>query len=161
MEQNKTSDDHFLHQNCRENWPEWTCVTANVCGLCSMAIWFIVLLPQVWKNFHRKSVRGLSILWATANFTASIINLFFVFMYANIPLYGQISSVYSPVLEFALLVQFWVYGNYRRTEKFAYLVGCMVIWGIVITVELIFSLENYVEYAAILLWCIETFPQVR
>ena len=159
MDQNESSD-RFLHQNCRENWPEWTCAGANVCGLLSTAIWFVVLLPQVWKNFRRRSVRGLSILWASANFTASLINLFFVFKYASIPLYGQIGSVYSPVLEFTLLIQFWVYGSYRRTEKFAFLAGCLVLWGIVIAVELIFTVGNWVEYAAIKLWCIETFPQV-
>ncbi|CAC5406134.1 unnamed protein product [Mytilus coruscus] len=128
--------------------------------MCSTTLWFIVLLPQVWKNFRRKSVRGLSVLWATSNFTASLINLFFVFIYAKIPLYGQISSVYCPILEFALLVQFWIYGKYRKILKIIYAAVCGVTWAVVIAVELIFEVENFIEYVAIVLWCIETFPQV-
>lgn len=133
---------------------------ANICGLCSTALWFIVLLPQVWKNFRRKSVRGLSVLWATANFTASLINIFFVFIYVSIPLYGQISSIYCPILEFALLIQFAIYGRYRKVEKIVYGAACFTLWGVIIGVELIFAMENFVEYAAIFLWCIETYPQV-
>ncbi|XP_045164238.1 uncharacterized protein LOC123528537 [Mercenaria mercenaria] len=154
------SSGSILEQNCRENWPRWTCLFANICGLCSTALWFIVLLPQVWKNFHRKSVKGLSVLWATANFTASLINLFFVFIYVSIPLYGQISSIYCPILEFTLLIQFWIYGRYKKVEKIVYATACFILWGIIIGVELIFTLENFVEYAAIFLWCIETFPQI-
>lgn len=149
-----------LEQNCRENWPLWTCIFGNISGMCSTTLWFIVLLPQLWKNFRRKSVKGLSVLWATANFTASLINLFFVFMYANIPLYGQISSVYCPILEFTLLVQFWMYGRNGRKEKIAYAVGCSVIWASIIVIELLLDIKEYVEYVAIFLWCIETFPQV-
>lgn len=154
------SSANILEQNCREDWPKWSCIFANVCGLCSTALWFIVLLPQVWKNFRRKSVKGLSVLWATANFTASLINLFFVFIYTSIPMYGQISSVYCPVLEFALLIQFWMYGRNRKLEKIVYATACFILWGIIIGVELLFTLENFLEYAAIFLWCIETFPQI-
>ena len=152
--------DWILEKNCRPSWPRWTCLTANVAGLCSTAIWFVVLLPQVWKNFRRRSVRGLSVLWATANFTASLINLFFVFLYIEVPLYAQISSVYSPVLEIILLAQFVVYGNYQRREKLVYAGGCVVLWTIILTVEIAFHFEDFVEYAAITLWSIETFPQV-
>lgn len=159
-EQDNMTSGSIIEQNCRENWPKWTCLFANICGLCSTTLWFFVLLPQVWKNFHRKSVRGLSVLWASANFTASLINLFFVFIYASIPLYGQISSVYCPILEFILLIQFWIYGRYKKIEKIVYATACLLLWAIIIGVELIFTLENFVEYAAIFLWCIETFPQV-
>lgn len=151
---------NVLEQNCRDDWPIWTCIFANISGMCSTTLWFIVLLPQVWKNFRRKSVKGLSVLWATANFTASLINLFFVFIYVTIPLYGQISSIYCPILEFALLIQFWIYGRYRKIEKLVYGSVCVLLWGVVIVVELVFKIENFIEYIAILLWCIETFPQV-
>lgn len=151
---------NVLEQNCRDDWPIWTCIFANISGMCSTTLWFIVLLPQVWKNFRRKSVKGLSVLWATANFTASLINLFFVFIYVSIPLYGQISSIYCPILEFALLIQFWIYGRYRKIEKLVYGSVCVLAWAIVIVVELVFKIENFIEYIAILLWCIETFPQV-
>lgn len=158
--EDNSSHTNVLEQNCRPNWPKWTCIVGNVCGLCSTTLWFLVLLPQVWKNFRRKSVKGLSVLWATANFTASLINLFFVFMYASIPLYGQISSIYCPILEFTLLIQFWIYGPYRKKDKFLYVAVCTLLWGAVITVELILKVQSIVEYAAIFLWCIETFPQV-
>ncbi|WAR19760.1 hypothetical protein MAR_001598, partial [Mya arenaria] len=158
--ENNATEGWILEQNCRPEWPRWTCLTANVCGLCSTAIWFIVLLPQVWKNFQRRSVRGLSVLWATANFTASLINLFFVFLYIQVPLYSQISSVYSPILEITLLVQFWMYGTQNRKEKIFYAAGCLLLWVAVVAVEIIFHLEDFVEYAAIALWSIETFPQV-
>ncbi|WAR14866.1 CTNS-like protein [Mya arenaria] len=157
---NNTTDGWVLEKNCRPEWPRWTCLTANVCGLCSTAIWFIVLLPQVWKNFRRRSVRGLSVLWASANFTASLINLFFVFLYVKVPLYSQISAVYSPVLELALLVQFLLYGTQSRKEKVIFAAGCLLLWGAVVTIEIVFHLEDFVEYAAITLWSIETFPQV-
>ncbi|KAH3880148.1 uncharacterized protein LOC127865028 [Dreissena polymorpha] len=150
----------LLEVNCRPNWPRWTCMAGNICGLCSTAIWFIVLLPQVWKNFRRKSVRGLSVLWATANFTASLINVFFVFRYLKLPLYSQISAVYMPVLEFVLLLQFWIYGTHKRKFKIVYSTVCGLIWGALIVVELLLPVQDFAEYAAITLWCIETFPQV-
>lgn len=157
---NFSDNNKFLRQNCRDNWPLWTCMLGNVSGMCSTTLWFIVLLPQVWKNFRRKSVRGLSVLWATSNFTASLINLFFVFLYAKIPIYGQISSVYCPILEFTLLVQFWIYGKYQKILKIIYPSVCVVTWSAIIAVELLFKVENFIEYVAIVLWCIETFPQV-
>lgn len=152
--------DSILEKNCRQEWPLWTCIFGNVCGLTSTTLWFLVLLPQVWKNFRRKSVAGLSVLWATANFSASLINLFFVFLYAKIPTYGQISSVYCPILEFTLLIQFWIYGTHPRKSKILYALLCFVLWTVVVIVELFARVYSAVEWIAIVLWCIETFPQV-
>lgn len=152
--------DSILEKNCRKEWPLWTCIFGNLCGLTSTTLWFLVLLPQVWKNFRRKSVAGLSVLWATANFSASLINLFFVFLYANIPTYGQISSVYCPILEFTLLIQFWIYGTHPRKSKIVYALLCFVLWTVVVVVELFARVYSAVEWIAIVLWCIETFPQV-
>jgi hypothetical protein len=160
MPRNGTSDDPLL-QNCRPDWPEWTCVGANVCGLCSTTLWFFVLLPQVWKNFRRKSVIGLSVLWGTANFTASLINLCFVYGYATIPLYGKINSIYMPVLEFTILLQFWIYGDYNKKHKIAYLITCVCVWTTLISLNLGLKLYPYIQWIAITLWCIETFPQVQ
>ena len=151
----------LLEQNCRPEWPPWTCVAANVCGLCSTTLWFLVLLPQVWKNFRRKSVVGLSVLWGTANFTASLVNLCFVYGYAEIPLYGKINSIYMPILEFTILVQFWIYGHhYQRKHKVAYLVFCLCVWTTLLSLNLGLKLFPYIQWVAIGLWCIETFPQV-
>lgn len=158
---NRTQDGDLLQQNCRPEWPPWTCVAANVCGLCSTTLWFLVLLPQVWKNFRRKSVVGLSILWATANFTASLVNLCFVYGYAKIPLYGRINSVYMPILEFTILVQFWIYGDhYNKRHKIAYLIFCVCMWTTLLSLNLGLKLFPYIQWVAIGLWCVETFPQV-
>lgn len=153
-------DGGILEKNCRQTWPLWTCIFGNVCGLTSTTLWFLVLLPQVWKNFRRKSVVGLSVLWATANFSASLINLFFVFLYAKIPTYGLISSVYCPILEFTLLIQFWIYGTQPRKSKIIYAMICIVLWSTVVLVELFAHVYGAIEWIAIVLWCIETFPQV-
>lgn len=158
---NRTQDGGLLQQNCRPEWPPWTCVAANVCGLCSTTLWFLVLLPQVWKNFRRKSVVGLSILWANANFTASLVNLCFVYGYAKIPLYGRINSVYMPILEFTILVQFWIYGDhYNKRHKIAYLIFCVCMWTTLLSLNLGLKLFPYIQWVAIGLWCVETFPQV-
>ena len=153
-------DGGILEKNCRQTWPLWTCIFGNVCGLTSTTLWFLVLLPQVWKNFRRKSVVGLSVIWATANFSASLINLFFVFLYAKIPTYGLISSVYCPILEFTLLIQFWIYGTQPRKSKIIYAMICIVLWSTVVLVELFAHVYGAIEWIAIVLWCIETFPQV-
>lgn len=160
MNNSSTEHDSILEKNCRPVWPLWTCVFGNVCGLTSTTLWFLVLLPQVWKNFRRKSVAGLSVLWATANFSASLINLFFVFIYAKIPTYGQISSVYCPILEFTLLIQFWIYGTQPRKSKIFYGIVCFVLWTTVVMIELFVRVYSAIEWIAIVLWCIETFPQV-
>ena len=160
MNNSSTGDGSLLEKNCRSGWPLWTCIFGNVCGLTSTTLWFLVLLPQVWKNFRRKSVVGLSVLWATANFSASLINIFFVFLFAKIPTYGKISTVYCPILEFTLLVQFWVYGVQPRKEKILYASCCFVVWTAVIMVELFVRAYGIIEWIAIVLWCIETFPQV-
>ncbi|WAR19764.1 hypothetical protein MAR_001602 [Mya arenaria] len=44
--ENNATEGWILERNCRPEWPRLTCLTANVFGLCSTAVWFIVLLPQ-------------------------------------------------------------------------------------------------------------------
>ncbi|XP_070560814.1 uncharacterized protein [Ptychodera flava] len=152
---------NVLTQNCRLEWPEAVCIFANVCGLTSTAIWFVVLFPQIVKNWRRKSVVGLSILWATANFTASLINLFFVLRIGQLPLYVKISAVYMPVLELSLLVQFWIYGTqYNSKLKWAYLMACLLLWAVIIIVQLLTDVYMEFQWCAIVLWSVETFPQV-
>ena len=151
----------ILYTNCRGGWPHSVCAFANVCGLISTTIWFIVLAPQIWKNWKRQSVEGLSILWATANFTASIVNWFFAFS-ITLPLCLKISAVYMPVLEFLILVQFWFYSKHHIQFRLCYGAGCFVIWIAIITLELsVDGVEENVQWIAIVLWSIETFPQVN
>ncbi|XP_060076425.1 uncharacterized protein LOC132556050 [Ylistrum balloti] len=155
------SSDSGLERNCRPEWGLWTCVSANVCGLTSTTLWFLVLLPQVYKNFRRKSVVGLSILWATANFTASLVNIFFVYLFASLPIYSSINAVYMPILEFTILVQFWLYNTeFSAKSKYCYAAGCAIMWGTIITVQLTARKFAEMQWVAITLWCVETLPQI-
>ena len=126
---------NVLYDNCRNSLPKVDCGFANVCGYISCVIWFVVLVPQIRKNCKRRSVEGLSILWATANFTASLVNCFFAFS-IELPLYIKISAVYMPILEFTILLQFWFFSKHSVQMKVSYGAGCFLIWVAVITLEL-------------------------
>ena len=150
-----------LYENCRTTMPKPVCGFANVCGYISNIIWFFVLVPQIRKNWKRRSVEGLSVLWASANFTASLVNCFYVFSIERLPLYIKISAVYMPVLELFILVQFWLYSKHSVQAKLIYGVGCFLIWIIVVTLEL--CIENAapnIQWIAIVLWSTESFLQV-
>ena len=152
---------NILYDNCRETWPKSVCAFANACGYISSTIWFVVLVPQIWKNWKRRSVEGLIILWATANFTASLVNGFFAFSIVPLPVFIKISAVYMPVLEFFILVQFWFYSKHPVHLKFFYGAGCFLIWIAIITLELsVKDAAENVQWTAIVLWSIESFPQV-
>ncbi|XP_013392486.1 uncharacterized protein LOC106160426 [Lingula anatina] len=157
---NGTNNSNILLKNCRADWPDGLCIIFNLCGLASTCIWFIVLFPQVWKNFRRKSVVGLSVLWATANFTASLINLFFVFYIGRLPLYSKVEAIYMPVMEFTLLIQFFAYGTQRWRSKLVYCLVCVLLWGGLITTEVVTDWYMDIQWGAIVLWSIESFPQV-
>ena len=152
---------NLVYDNCWKTWPKSVCAFANGCGYISTMIWFVVLVPQIWKNWKLRSVEGLSILWATANFTASLVNGFFAFSAVPLPGYIKISAVYMPVLEFFILVQFCLYSKHPVQWRFFYGVVCLIIWIAIITLEL--SVKNAagkVQWIAIVLWSIESFPQV-
>ena len=151
---------NLLFENCRKTWSKASCAFPNVCGYISCTIWFAVLVPQIRKNYKRQSVEGLSILWATANFTASLVNCFFAFSVA-LPVYIKISAVYMPILEFIILLQFLRYSKHTMRMKLSYGAGCFLIWIAVISLELsVADAEKNVQWLAIFLWSIESFPQV-
>ena len=150
-----------LDQNCDESLRPSVCVAANVLGLASTGLWFIVLVPQVVKNFWRRSVAGLSFLWALANFTASLVNLFFAFT-IQLPLYSKVNAVYMPVLELTILLQFLLFHKLAWRRKLLFLASCLLLWGTIVELELCLphpATEN-LEWIAIVLWSVETFPQV-
>lgn len=150
----------LLEQNCWQGLPSWECYAANVAGLVSTGLWFIVLVPQVLKNWWRQSVDGLSFLWAVANFSASLINIFFAF-WVEVPLYVKVSAVYMPILEFTILCQFMMYSPKPFTSRTLALLVCLLIWGTLIELELNFPDErDKMQWVAIVLWSVETFPQV-
>lgn len=149
-----------MDTNCWPDFPGWECYAANAAGLVSTALWFIVLFPQVLKNWYRRSVKGLSFLWAVANFTASLVNLFFAFS-ISLPLYVRISAVYMPCLEFAILCQFMLYSQKPLSTRLLALLVCLLMWGCIIELELnLPQSRDKLQWIAIALWSIETFPQV-
>nr|XP_058942085.1 uncharacterized protein LOC131770396 [Pocillopora verrucosa] len=151
---------NLLYENCRKTWPKAWCAFANICGDISCLIWLFVLFPQIWKNRKRKSVEGLSILWATANFTASLANVFFAFSVA-LPVYIRILAVYMPILEFSILLQFWCYSKHTMRMKLSYGAVCVLIWIAVISLDLsVANAAEKVQWLAIVLWSIESFPQI-
>lgn len=153
-------DKNILFQNCREDWPLGFCGFANVCGLISSAIWFVVLFPQLYLNFRRKSIAGVSWLWAIINFTASLNNLFFIFKLGGMPLYASISAAYMPILNFVILVQFWMYTSKSRIDLLIWGI-CGIVWIALIIAHFLFKIQSVAEWISITLWSIGTFPQVK
>ena len=151
---------NLLYENCRKTWPKAWCAFANVCSYISCLIWLFVLFPQICKNSKRGSVEGLSILWATANFTASLANVFFAFSVA-LPVYIKILAVYMPILESSILLQFLLYSKHTMQMKLSYGACCFLIWIAVISLDLsVADAAEKVQWLAIVLWSIELFPQV-
>ena len=190
---------------CNSDFPSWTCSVGTGAGFFSSFMWFLVLLPQLYQNYVRGHTRGLSPLWAVANFTASLVNIFFVYR-LELPLYIKISAAYMPILEFAIILQMWVYRRhasassnssaYRRLDSTALLenvngydespdsvfhtreeisktgddienkfqrgaVLCCSIWGTVVLLQIMRpDLTPQMQWVAITLWSLETFPQI-
>ncbi|KAH3758081.1 cystinosin-like [Pelomyxa schiedti] len=146
--------------NCLSTLPEAFCYVGNVAGYCSTVIWLLVLLPQLYKNWKRKSTAGLSPWWATANFTASLCNIFFVFR-NDLPLYSKISAVYFVVIEACLLLQFLWYWKARVSLRAALACGGAIASFSVLLVEgLVPSVTNPFQWISTVLWATELFPQL-
>lgn len=156
-----------MEENCDYNLPINLCITGNVCGYISNCIWFLVLLPQLYKNYNKKSTEGLSLIWAFCNFTASLINVFFVF-FINVPIFSKVGGLYMPILEFLMLIQFFIYHNISFLKKIYCLIFCLIfcliIWMIIILIETLkpfgTDTNSKMVWISIILWSIETFPQL-
>ena len=164
-----------LDQNCNRSLPESLCVLGNIAGMLSTAIWFMVLVPQLIRNHQRRSVEGLNVMWAIANFSASLCNIFFCFRIA-LPIQTRVQAIYMPCLEFLMLLQFWFYWDNQRTassqdypNKFASMlqskrfiaVVCLSMWSTVVLVQASFrNSSGYFAWCAIALWSFETYPQL-
>ena len=104
---------------------------------------------------------GLSFLWAVADFTALLVNLFFAFS-VQLPLYARVSAVYMPVVQIIILGQFMLYSYKPLTTRLLALLVCLLVWGTIIELELNFpESRDKIQWVAIALWSIETFPQVQ
>ncbi|KAF9970896.1 hypothetical protein BGZ73_006263 [Actinomortierella ambigua] len=152
-----------LQQNCDPNLPVWICVVGNVCGYTSNAIWFLVLLPQLVKNHRRASTVGLSFLWASCNFCASLINNFFI-QDIDVPLFTRISGWYMPILEALMLLQFLVYSKVSYRRKMVLSAVSLVVYAIIITLELTHAFgpetSSKMVWVSIVLWSVQTYFQV-
>lgn len=154
--------------NCLAAIPDAFCFLGNIAGLCSTAIWLIVLLPQIYKNYARKSVDGLSILWLSANLTAALSNIFFVFR-LDLPLFSKISGVYFVLLNSVMFIQFLMYTEFSKLVTpyschkctIAFLSLCCTVWTAVLTIQVLIPQSTDVfGWMAYVLWSIETFPQL-
>lgn len=152
-----------MDENCDYNLPINLCIVGNICGYISNSIWFLVLLPQLYKNYKRKSTEGLSFIWAFCNFTASLINVFFVF-FIDVPIFSKVGGLYMPILEFIMIIQFYIYQNISFIKKIYCLTFCLIIWIIIILIETLkpFGIDtnSKMVWISIILWSIETFPQI-
>ncbi|KAF9426972.1 hypothetical protein BGZ76_002523 [Entomortierella beljakovae] len=152
-----------LKENCDPNLPEWLCVFANVCGYTSNVIWFLVLLPQIIKNYRRRATSGLSFIWASCNFCASLINLFFI-LDIDVPLFTVISGWYMPVLEIIMLLQFALYSKVSMFRKLLLAVSSSVVYSTVISLECTRAFgedtSSKMVWISIVLWSVETYFQV-
>jgi len=164
-----------IEQNCNISLPQSACVLGNTAGILSTTIWFTVLVPQLVRNHQRQSVEGLNVMWAIANFSASLCHVFFAFQ-QQIPIQIKIQAVYMPCLEFFMLLQFWFYWNIHNKQtvrqepntlvlilrsKHILAAICVPVWLAIILVQIIFdNSSSYFEWCAVVLWSIETFPQL-
>jgi len=153
-------------KNCDSELPEAFCYFGNVCGFLSSLIWFIVLFPQIVLNYKRKSVKGISNLWASMNFFASLINIIFIYSIQNMPIFSRISAVYMPILEYIFLLQIFYYHDAHKNVRRCYFLllnlAILILCGVLI--YLVINVENslsYIEWGAIVLWSFESFPQIH
>ena len=150
-------------QHCDPSLHQSACEIGNGAGMVSMVMWFLVLLPQLYRNYARRSVDGLSVLWASANASASLCNLFFAFANA-LPIFSLVMAVYMPVLELAMLGQFFVFTSDKysvmRRVQFAIMLGGF--WLCIVLVGFLGGQEgrNVLQWLAVVLWSVECFPQL-
>ena len=139
------------------------CGFAQLCYYVSATALVMSLVPQMHKNSYLKSTAGLSSLWATSLFIATLVNCFFMFAIAKL-IYFKIATVICCVTSFGLLCQFWMYSKQNVYFKVTLLGSCMVVSIALITVELAVpqpGAANKLEWLAVTLFSIDLLPQVK
>ncbi|XP_048582105.1 uncharacterized protein LOC5516565 isoform X2 [Nematostella vectensis] len=150
------------YESCRAGVSATSCNFAVFCTYTDATLWCFVLLPQIHKNFREKSVDGLSVLWSTAFFTASIVNSFYVF-HVKLPVYFCITTVTVAVISVVVLVQFWSYSKELAALKVYYAGGCVILWTAIVTLEFALNVKETaakIQWLALVLWSVLLFPQV-
>lgn len=154
------SSFNVLYSNCRESWPSEICAIGNVFGLIYTGLWFIVFLPQIYRNFRHKTVEGLSPYWIIVNFTAALMNLFFTFKWGALPLFIKVSACYSPVIQATMLFQIIIFTP-KSLRKIIAIIVCVAMWLAIVLLEVFLSTYDWLQWISVILWSYGTFPQVN
>lgn len=154
------SSYNLLYSNCRESWPEEICLVGNVFGLINAVFFFIVFLPQIYRNFRHKTVQGLSLYWIIANFTAALMNLFFTFKWGALPLFTKITACYAPMIQGIMLFQFVIFTP-KSLRKIIAITVCLTMWLAIVLLEVFLSTYDWMQWITVILWSYGTFPQVN
>ena len=152
----------FSSRSCEADIQTGVCEFAAVCEFLAAAAFVAALVPQLHKNSYLKSVEGLSVLWVSALFTATLLNCFYYFEIKR-NIYLRIITIVCCVMVFGLLVQFWMYSKQNMNFKMTFGGCCFVLWGALITIELAVPKPHAayrLEWVSIILFSIDLMPQV-
>jgi hypothetical protein len=150
----------IFEKNCLLEIPLIFCYIGNICGYISTIIWFIVLVPQIYKNYCRKTTFGISLFWIYMNFTASLCNIFFAFR-LNLPFYSKLMGVYMPFLHFLTLIQYFIYNDGSIIKRISLFLIIFTISSILFYSNYFFPvLTNFYSWVSLVLWSLEMFPQL-
>lgn len=152
--------NRWLYSNCMSEFSMDVCAFANICGLLDAIVWFFAFMPQIYTNFKKKSVEGLSTSWIVANFTASLINLFFVFDWGVLPLFVIIYSCYSPVIQGIILIQILIFTSWS-VRKWCGIVLCLLLWVTISCLLIFLPIYDYMQWISVTVWCAGPYAQVH
>ena len=128
-----------------------------------MVLWLFVLAPQLYRTWRRQSTEGLSVLWATANCTASICSAFFVFQ-SDLPLFAKITAIYMPTLELLMLALFFHFCTdaHHKRHRVKFTAATILIWTAIVCVGVFGGSDAIkgLQWAAVALWSVESIPQL-
>lgn len=80
----------------------------NAAGWVAVSLLAVYQLPQIYHNWQRKSVKGVSLPFIFCSMTASIVGMWSMYILA-MPIQSWVSSIRALAKRIVLLVQFWLY----------------------------------------------------
>lgn len=96
--------------------PSHLSLISSVLGLCSISSWLFSQIPQVIKNYQKRSVEGLSALFLLNWFLGDICN-FLGSVILNQMFFQKAIGAYYVTVDFALMLQFLWYGVFAMAGK--------------------------------------------
>jgi len=87
-------------------------LVGNAMGWVNVAIWGLLHLPQVFKNYIRKSVAGLSFGFICLYIIACVLELM-VAVLIGLPMQTKVTIVRAIIIYMIFYMQFWKYGYAR------------------------------------------------